>query len=77
MSIRFLLGYIWIFLGWTVAFYITLGDDEYNENGYYNSFHDFGSATGKVMAMFTGELGFETAFSSATNLAEEPGYNTW
>ena len=27
------------------------------------------------MAMFTGELGFETAFSSATNLSRDTAYN--
>ena len=27
--------------------------------------------------MFTGELGFETAFTSATCLANEPMYNFW
>ncbi len=69
---------MWLFVGWIVAFYIVLGDDKYTENELYNSFHDIGSAIGKVFAMFTGELGFETAFSYAVNFYTEPvWYNMW
>lgn len=42
-----------------------------------NSFHDIGSAIAKVLAMFTGELGFETAFVTATSLGEDPFHNVW
>ncbi len=76
--LRFLIGYVWLFVGWIVAFYIVLGDDYETDNGLYNSFHDIGSATGKVFAMFTGELGYETAFSYATTFEKEPVYyNIW
>lgn len=37
----------------------------------------FSSSVSKVMAMFTGELGFETAFTAATNLCKDPLYNIW
>ena len=39
---KFLTSYIWIFVGWIVAFYITLGMDEMTDNDHYNSFHDIG-----------------------------------
>ena len=72
---KFLLSYIWLFIGWIVAFHITLGDyhtqtlaSECLEKT-DNSFHDLGSATGKVITMFIGEYGFETVFSLATNLS--------
>ena len=75
---KFLLGYIWLFVGWIIAFHVTLGDgSQLGETMFRNSFHDLGSATAKVMAMFTGELGFETAFSGATNLADDPLYNSF
>lgn len=74
---KFFISYIWLFVGWVVAFHIALGEGERNENGYPNSFHDLGSATAKVMAMFTGELGFETAFSAATNLSTHAFYHFW
>ncbi|TRY70665.1 hypothetical protein TCAL_09681 [Tigriopus californicus] len=74
---KFFLGYVWLFVGWIIAFHVTLGDGEELENGFRNSFHDLGSATAKVMAMFTGELGFETAFSAATNLSSSPVYNSF
>ncbi len=73
---RFLVGYVWLFVGWILAFYIMLGEGESTDNDDYNSFHDIGSATGKVFAMFTGELGFETAFTSSTTFDNEPVYHT-
>lgn len=39
---KFLISYIWIFAGWIVAFYITLGEHEMTDNNHYNSFHDIG-----------------------------------
>ena len=58
-----------------MAFYVTLGEDERTDNDHYNSFHDIGSAMAKVLAMFTGELGFETAFTTSTSFAEDPMYS--
>lgn len=73
---RFLVSYIWLFIGWVIVFYITLGENSRNPNGLYNSFHDLGSAIAKVLAMFTGEIGYETAFSWATDWSgKTPYYN--
>ena len=72
---KFLLSYIWLFVGWIVAFHVTLGDyptqtfDSECLEKTDNSFHDLGSATAKVITMFIGEYGFETVFSLATNLS--------
>ncbi len=70
-----MVSYVWLFVGWTVTFYVTMGADEMTTSDHYNSFHDIGSATAKVLTMFTGELGFETAFTSATNFVNDPWYN--
>jgi hypothetical protein len=80
---KFLLSYVWLFVGWTVAFHVTLGDHvNYGRNDtclehQINSFHDLGSASAKVMAMFTGELGFETAFSQSTSFYNDPMFTAW
>ncbi len=90
---KILLSYVWLFVGWIVAFHVTMGDEAATSpaciyaNGTSscgggghrgnNSFHDLGSASAKVMAMFTGELGFETAFSEATSFQSEPLYTLW
>ena len=54
--LKFFVSYIWLFVGWIIVFHILLG------NSTESSFHDIGSATAKVLAMFSGEIGFETSF---------------
>ena len=69
---KFFISYIWIFIGWIVAFHVTLGNfapaqlenNCPNENS--NSFYDIGSSVLKVLTMFTGELGFDATFAHHT-----------
>ena len=56
---KFFISYIWLFVGWVVAFHITLQDET-------NSFKDIGSSIVKVLTMFTGDMGFDTTFANAT-----------
>ena len=73
---KFFISYIWIFIGWVVAFHVTLGNFEQNQlvsnetltNGTgvpqnSDSFSDIGSSAVKVLTMFTGELGFDATFA--------------
>ena len=64
---KFLLSYIWLFIGWFAAFHVVMGIEP------ESSFHDIGSAFAKTVTMFTGDLGFETAhgFGELTKLDEQ------
>ena len=70
---KFFVSYIWIFIGWVVAFHVTLGNFtpasldndtvEATKTIEAESFSDLGSSILKVLTMFTGELGFDATFA--------------
>uniref|UniRef100_A0A0K2T880 Uncharacterized protein n=1 Tax=Lepeophtheirus salmonis TaxID=72036 RepID=A0A0K2T880_LEPSM len=68
---RIFISYVWLYIGWILAFHISLGDN------IFSSFNDLGSATAKVLAMFTGEIGFEAAFKSSTTFKENFKFHLW
>ena len=65
---RFLMSYIWLFIGWFTAFHVVMGSLDAGENK--SSFRDLGSAMAKTVSMFTGDLGFENGFVEWTNFEE-------
>ena len=67
---KFFVSYIWIFIGWVVAFHVTLGNFTpaslnitATKTIEAESFSDLGSSILKVLTMFTGELGFDATFA--------------
>ena len=69
---KFFVSYIWIFIGWVVAFHVTLGNftpasldnsTQATKTIEAESFSDLGSSILKVLTMFTGELGFDATFA--------------
>ena len=66
---RFLMSYIWLFIGWFTTFHVVMGAAK------DSSFRDLGSAMAKTVSMFTGDLGFETEPTGFVELTNFEEYN--
>ena len=67
---KFFISYFSLFVGWVVAFHITMRE-------YSRSFEDIGSSILKVLTMFTGELGFDNTFANSTNFYDSSAHENW
>ena len=72
---KFLVSYIWLFVGWFAAFHVVMGLTTIKLE--QSSFRDIFSAFAKTVTMFTGDLGFETqgGFNSLTSFETEDWYS--
>ena len=74
---KFLVSYIWLFLGWFAAFHVVMGLTTTKSAENQSSFRDIFAAFAKTVTMFTGDLGFETTggFSSLTSFESGEWYS--